>query len=87
MPDIPKKLIYNALLGRGSKEDIKLKLPPKLYNFIKEYYYPVCLVKITGTDIDKFIKRKPEITKDNILSKLPLWLYNLAEGFIPQNAD
>jgi hypothetical protein len=45
------------------------------------------LRKITTADVDKFIKGKPELTLADLQTKLPIWLHDLAYGFLPKNAD
>ncbi|KAI0993225.1 hypothetical protein K3495_g14959 [Podosphaera aphanis] len=65
--------------------------PPKLEN---DFSSPriacidsLLLNRVTEADIDKFLAGKPEVTKDEILSRLPNWLQDMIEAFLPQLAN
>lgn len=62
-------------------------MPPEFHKFIEEYYQPLRLARITEADINKFLKGKPDLSKDEVLQKLPPWLHDKVEGFLPKNAD
>lgn len=44
------------------------------------------LSKITDEDIDKFLKGKPQATRDEVRNKLPEWLKEQVEAFLPKSA-
>ncbi|KAI1003324.1 hypothetical protein K3495_g4882 [Podosphaera aphanis] len=65
--------------------------PPKLEN---DFSSPriacidsLLLNRVSETDIDKFLAGKPEVTKDEILGRLPNWLQDMNEAFLPQLAN
>jgi hypothetical protein len=87
MPDVREDVVRNALLGQGSKTAAQASLPPEFHEFIEECYQPLRLARITEADINKFLKGKPDLSKDEVLHKLPPWLHDKVEGFLPKNAD
>ena len=87
MPDIDYQDLRAVLLGRGSLVRAKMLLPEEFHNFIDECYHPTRLAKITTADINKFMEDKPELSRTELLQKLPPWLHDLARAFSLQDAN
>ncbi|KAI1005881.1 hypothetical protein K3495_g2339 [Podosphaera aphanis] len=50
-------------------------------------YNQTNLNRITEEDISKLLKGNPILSRADIIQKLPLWLRDLSEAFLPQEAD
>lgn len=87
LPNLPDNCLQDVLLGRGDHALMRTLFPEDFHEFIDECYHPTRLAKITGADIDKFLKGKPELTQRDIVRKLPDWLRDLSDAFLPQLAD
>jgi hypothetical protein len=85
--DMPENAFYSLLKGEGSLDYWKGVLPEKVPNFVNECFTPLHLRRITEEDIEKFLKVKPELTAPEIVSKLPVWLRDLYEAFLPGEAN
>ncbi|KAM4057516.1 reverse transcriptase (RNA-dependent DNA polymerase) [Hirsutella rhossiliensis] len=70
-----------------SWKEARQLFPNELHDFVDECYSPARLAKITDADIEKFMKGKPERTADDVLKKLPIWLRDLYDVFLPKLAD
>jgi RNase H-like domain found in reverse transcriptase/Reverse transcriptase (RNA-dependent DNA polymerase)/Integrase zinc binding domain len=87
IPDIPEQMARDVLLGRGDKLAAARLFPPELHEFLADCYSPLRLAKISESDIEKFMKGKPELSTQDVSNKLPTWLHDKLEGFLPKNAD
>ena len=72
VPNVPESIMRDILLGQGNRAEAKAYLSAEFHEFIDECYEPVRFAKITEADIDKFLKDKPELSEEDILTKLPL---------------
>lgn len=72
MPDIDHQDLRPVLLGRGSPVRAKMLFPEEFHDFIDECYHPTRLAKITTADVNKFMEDKPELSRTELLQKLPL---------------
>jgi hypothetical protein len=87
-PDsIPENAFYSLLKREGQPKQWKEELPERAHDFTDEYFTSLHLNRITEKDIEKFIKVKPELTPMEIVSKLPVWLRDLYEAFLPGKAN
>ncbi|KAI0995363.1 hypothetical protein K3495_g12821 [Podosphaera aphanis] len=68
---------------------------PLLYNhfdeqyheFLKECAEPLRSNKVSEDDINEFMKGKPELSTNELLEKLPVWLHDISNAFKPKLAD
>ena len=79
--------LAGGLLQRGDWATLRHLFPDKMHDFIDECFQPLRLNKITETDIDKFMKGKPDMTDDDVRKSLPDWLRDLYDAFLPRLAD
>jgi hypothetical protein len=87
-PDtMPENAFYSLLKGEGSPDKWKEMLPERVHSFVDECFTPLHLRRISEEDIEKFLKVKPELTAPEIVSKLPVWLRDLYEAFLPGEAN
>jgi hypothetical protein len=87
LPDLPEREFEDILKGQGNIASVQKKFPDSMSTFIDEYFHPCLLRKITEADIEKFIIGKPEWTQEEILRRLPDWLHNLHDTFLPRLAN
>lgn len=87
LPDLSDNDLRNVLLGQGDHALMRTLFPEDFHEFTDECYRPTRLAKITGADIDKFLKGKPALFRDDVIKKLPGWLQDLSDAFLPQLAD
>ncbi|KAI0993776.1 hypothetical protein K3495_g14408, partial [Podosphaera aphanis] len=45
------------------------------------------LNKISQNDADKFLRGKPNLSREEIINRLPSWLHDLIDAFLPKIAD
>jgi len=65
-------------------------LPPYFYNFLKinlKTKSEFLRQKIVNTDIKKFLKGKPGLTRKDILQRLLKEFYEYIKHFLPKNVD
>jgi hypothetical protein len=77
-----RKLLY----GKATDQD-KARFPKCFQNFIKDHEDKIFLNKITEEDIDKFLKGKDPMMKEDILKKLPPEYHEFIDMFLPKEAD
>ena len=87
LPDLSEDEFQDILLGKGDWKTTREQFPDKFHDFIDECYDPIRLGRLADSDIEKFLKGKPTMLKEDILRKLPFWLNDLNEAFLPQPAD
>jgi transposase InsO family protein len=87
LPDLPEEYWRMATLGQGDWKLMRTLFPEDLHDFVDECYSPLRLNKITEADIEKFMKGKPELTQGDIVKRLPDWLRDLSDAFLPRLAD
>jgi hypothetical protein len=88
-PDIPDEVYRRVLRGEGDPVLLRPLFPDDCQDFITTCYTNdgERLSRVTEADINKFLAGKPELTEVEIKAKLPEWLRDLSEGFLPQKAD
>jgi hypothetical protein len=65
-------------------------LPPYFYNFLKinlKTKSKFLRRKIVNTNIEKFLKGKPGLTRKDILQRLLKEFYKYIKYFLPKNVD
>jgi hypothetical protein len=87
IPDLPDDQFKDILHGKGDWAHIRRIFPEATHDFIDECFDPLRLSKITEADIDKFMEEKPELSPKDILRRLPEWLHDLHDAFLPRLAD
>jgi hypothetical protein len=63
------------------------QFPEAMTEFIEECYHPYYLNKVSVSDIEKFMTPKPELSERDIQQKLPDWLRDLYDAFLPRLAN
>ena len=76
----------NLLHGKSTAED-KARFPDCFQSFIKDHEDKIFLNRMTEEDIDKFLKVKEPISKEEILKKLPPEYHEFIEVFLPKEAE
>jgi RNase H-like domain found in reverse transcriptase/Reverse transcriptase (RNA-dependent DNA polymerase)/Integrase zinc binding domain len=87
LPDLPDATFQNILEGNGKTEQLRKLFPKEFYDFLDECRAPLQLRRISEADIEKFMKDKPDLQKEDLLKLLPPWLSDLYEGFLPRRAN
>ena len=87
LPDLPDTAYRDLLVGRGDVTHWQSVFPRETHDFINECLRPLRLRAISDKDVDKFMKGKPDLSKDELLKLLPKWLFDLHEGFLPKLAN
>ena len=87
IPDLSEEQFRCAVLGIGNWTETRDLFKDDLKDFVDESYAPLRLSKITEQDIEKFLKGKPEPTTKELKAKLPTWLTDLYDAFLPRLAD
>ena len=72
--------------GEGDWNETRQPFPENLHDFI---FLPIHVRRsgIADADVEKFMKGKPELTEKEIIAKLPEWLRDLYDAFLPQPAS
>src|SRR4029077_672647 len=86
-PYLTEGAFRNLLLGIGDQHTIRESFDSSYHDFIDNCFDSLHLQRISEADIEKFLARKPELTNDDILKKLPDWLHDLKEAFLAKLAD
>lgn len=87
LPDLPDTAFRDILRGKET-EQLRRLFPKELHDFLDECRVPLQLHRsIVEADIEKFMKGKPNLQKEDILKLLPPWLSDLYEGFLPRLAN
>ncbi|MDB5911071.1 MAG: hypothetical protein JWP34_5188, partial [Massilia sp.] len=87
LPDLPETVYQDVLQGQGNWPRLRQLFPGACHDFIDECFRTTRLNKITEADIDKFLKGKPELTDADICSRLPGWMRDLSDAFLPRKAN
>ena len=87
LPDLPDEHFRDITWGTGDWHSTRQLFPENMHDFIDECFSPLRLRKLTEADIDKFMKGKPQMSTDDILRKLPQWLHDIHDAFLPRLAD
>lgn len=85
--EITGQICRDVALGRGEKIRALRLFPKDWHDVIEECYDPLRISKVTDTDIEKFMKGKPAITKEELEKKLPPWLHDMIEGWSVEESD
>jgi len=83
IPDLPEECFRLAVCGEGDWNQTRQLFPENMPDFVDECFQPLRLNKITEADIDKFMKGKPEMSAGDVIRKLPEWLRDLHDAFLP----
>ena len=89
IPDLPEERFRAILQGEGDWRETRQLFPENLHDFIDECFLPIHVrrSRIADADVEKFMKGKPELTEIEIIAKLPEWLRDLYDAFLPQPAS
>ena len=87
LPSLSEKGFEDILKGKGDIARAMKAFPDSMSSFIDECFRPCLLRKVTEADIEKFMTSKPEQTQEDILRKLPNWLHDLHDTFLPRLAN
>jgi hypothetical protein len=87
LPDLPEERFEAVLKGQGDITLAKEAFPESMSPFINECFHPHLLRKVTEADIEKFMTGKAERTEEDILRRLPDWLHDLHDTFLPRLAN
>jgi YD repeat-containing protein len=90
IPDLSEDDFKAILTGKGDQTRLRaLFLENELKDFVDEYFTPETLaqIRIQDSDIEKFLKGKPEQTPEDIAKRLPTWLVDLKSAFMPKRAE
>jgi hypothetical protein len=60
---------------------------PNYPDYIPSDILQDCLGRVSEADINIFMKEKPELSKEDIIEKLPGWLRDQYKAFLPQLAN
>ncbi|KAI1007441.1 hypothetical protein K3495_g780 [Podosphaera aphanis] len=89
IPELPDECFRNVLLGLGDSSKMRSYFPKSCHEFIDECYNPdsLKLNRISERDINKFLEGKPTLSSEEIIQRLPLWLREFSDAFLPQKAE
>ncbi|KAI0998395.1 hypothetical protein K3495_g9802 [Podosphaera aphanis] len=89
IPELPDECFRNVLLGLGDLSKMRSYFPKSCHEFIDECYSldSIKINRISERDIDKFLGGKPTLSSEEIIKRLPLWLCEFSDAFLPQKAD
>ena len=82
LSDLSEDEFLNILLSKENWRTTREQFPNKFHNFINKYYNLLCLNYLAGSDIEKFLKKKLIMLKEDILHTLPFWLSDLNKVFL-----
>ncbi|KAI0999888.1 hypothetical protein K3495_g8311 [Podosphaera aphanis] len=87
--ELSEDLCRSILLGKGELEDMRLNFLISYHEILNECYNRDSLEinRIKETDINTFLEGKPVLSYEEVMQKLPMWLRDHNEAFLPQNAD
>ena len=87
-PDIPDAVFKQVLNGEGDPVKLRPLFSDEFQDFISDCYdRGERISKITETDVQKFMAGKPVWSEAEIKEKLPEWLRDLSEAFLPEKAN
>jgi hypothetical protein len=93
LPDLTEQEYKCLLDGKGSASHWKALFPKETHDFIDtcmratEENSGEHLRAVKDSDIEKYMTPKPELSKEQIIKKLPEWLTDMNEAFLPQIAN
>ncbi len=90
IPNLPEDDFKAILTGEGNWPHLRALFPEnELKDFVDECFIPDTLARarIQDSDIEKFLKGKPEQTPEDIAKRLPAWLVDLKTAFMPKRAE
>ena len=90
VPNLSEESFRRLVEGNYTIEEARKALPPYFYDFLETNLKtkPELLRrKIVDTDIEKFLKGKPGLTREDILQRLPKEFREYIEHFLPKNVD
>jgi hypothetical protein len=87
LSNLTEESFCNLFLSIGNQYSTHKKFDSSYYDFIDNCFNQLYLQCISETDIDKFLAGKPELTEEDIVKKLPDWLYDLKKAFFSNTAN
>lgn len=87
LPDLPEEEFRRILTGHNTLETTYNQFPATFHDFLDTCHNRISLNRLSDTDIEKFMKGKPDLTADEIKAKLPDWLQDKLVGFLPRLAN
>ena len=91
IPNLTEKSFRRLAEGDYTIEEARKVLPEYLHNFLEENLRTTDTEflrrKVMDTDIEKFMKGKPALTREDVLRRLPKEHRHHIEVFLPRNAD
>jgi hypothetical protein len=85
--ETPEGTFESVLKGEGTSAYWKTVLPYRTHDFIDECFSPLHLRRLSDQNIEKFLQVKPELTTQEIIARVPNWLKDLYEAFLPGEAN
>lgn len=89
VPDLTEESFRRILEGDYTMAQAKKAFTTGFHNFLTANlnHSHHLRRKILDSDIDKFMKGKPSLSRDDSLKRLPEEFHHHAEHFLPKNAD
>ena len=92
IPNLSEESFRRLVEGEYTIEEACKVLPDYFHDFIKDNLdsrsdSEFLRRKIVDTDVEKFLKGKPELTRDDILQRLPQEFRHHVEHFLAKNAS
>jgi hypothetical protein len=90
IPDISEESFRRLVEGEYTLQEATKVFPSYFHDFLKsnlEAGSESLMRKILDEDVEKFMKGKPPLSKEDILQRLPKEFHDLFEAFLPRNAD
>jgi len=91
IPDLTEESFHRLVDGDYTMEEACKVLPEYFYSFLEENLRTTNTEflrrKVVDADIEKFMKSKPTLTREDILRRLPQEHRHQIEAFLPKNAE
>jgi hypothetical protein len=90
VPNLSEESFRRLVEGDYTMEEARKALPPYFHDFLETNLRSKSEFlrrKILDTDVEKFLKGKPGLTREDILQRLPEEFRQHIEHFLPKNAD
>lgn len=88
LPNVPDGVYRQVLCGEGDPAMLRSLFPDGMQDFISDCYTGrERISRVTEADVQNFITGKPEWSEAEIKEKLPNWLRDLCEAFLPRKAN
>jgi len=91
IPDLTEESFHRLVDGDYTMEEACKVLPEYFYSFLEENLRTTNTEflrrKVVDADVEKFMKSKPTLTREDILQRLPKEHRHQIEAFLPKNAE